>query len=77
MKSIANMHLYQFLPVLKGKKSYRQICLDIGQFDSFTNCSHSTLAAVRENLLKRQYKLTVGKHKARKIILKIWVQTVQ
>ena len=61
MKSIANVHLYQFLPVHKGKRSYRQICRDTGQFDPITNCSHSTSAAVREDLLKRQYKLTVGK----------------
>jgi len=66
MKPIANMHLYHFLPVQKGKKSYYQICLCTGQFHSTTNCSHSVLGAVPEGLRKRQYKLTVGKPKLRK-----------
>jgi hypothetical protein len=66
MKPIANVHLYNFLPVQKGKKSYYQICLHTGHFDSTTNSSHSVLGAVPEGLLKRQYKLTVGKPKLRK-----------
>jgi hypothetical protein len=66
MKPIANMHLYRFLPVQKVKKPHHQICLDTGQLDSSTNCSHSVLGAVTEDLLKRQYKLTVEKPKLRK-----------
>ena len=42
---------YQFFLGSEGQKFYFQICLDSGQFESITNCSHSTFGALTDGLL--------------------------
>jgi hypothetical protein len=49
----------QFFFSSERHKFYFQICLDNVQFDSITNCSHSTFGALTDGLLKRKFKLTL------------------